>query len=824
MIRSNWSSKTSPDAGWSSIRTLTLIAFSTSRIIFKNFIIIFDGTKIHHSVGVDRSVDQLYFGIHYLVSLSEARLSLHEYARFRGMRCEVQIQTILHHAWAETSHDIVYHPLPMQGFGTRQFADIEKRLEKIMNRYLLPAGYEFQKVQHDYERLLAGKDLFDRGTLEALEAAKDNNERHDQLRRIREDLLPFYDDASAVAPEVIRLAAEAIKKARYTQPIPVNTAFGDFDGHTAEQVASEALQLIDDLRYAEIERTFHVLCDLYLTARSNEERKRIFQSFEALACHDLEVWKQVGFGVQKALYDAIRSLEEAEKQALRSVITGMCGLFLNAELEGATWHFNSVSLTRAAVTPSSAYEEFRNGVLEVLFGLYRTATSLPEKLQSEQALSSATRCPMDGGRDDLIAIVLDNTLQIVQFFAGRVDHEPFRILQHIEHEFLWLYRRSKEMTVATGGSVIPEKAQTVVSAIERFRDRANKNDRFVKFKTLVGFESVFPLEWDNDSMDVEGPQRYRETKIKEYAASVTADNADEWLGVMEQCAAVRSNDVATFGGFLKQLAARDPTIVIGYLEKREEILSNFIPAILAGFAESDDPRIAPSLANKWIDQGRHLHAVARYLHYATNAPEELVIRLGKQVIKQKDAIAAIGMVALIIERQLTSLVDSVLLPSIQMLTDLEDARWINGCWFGLSLSPFLAALSEEQSEIVLTNLTLRERVEHQDERLLCALANKYPRLVLQFFKRRIDRKESCREQKRYEAVPYHMAELGKVLARDPKLVLELARSWYSFGDPLFTYTGGRLLERIFPQLDSRVRDGAIGIDSRRSRRRRQFRP
>ncbi len=73
-----------------------------------------------------------------------------------------------------------------------------------MNQHLLPAGYEFQKVQHDYERLLEGKELFDRGTLEALDTAKDNNERHEQLERVRKDLLPFYDDVPAIAPEVIR--------------------------------------------------------------------------------------------------------------------------------------------------------------------------------------------------------------------------------------------------------------------------------------------------------------------------------------------------------------------------------------------------------------------------------------------------------------------------------------------------------------------------------------------------------------------------------------------------------------------------------------------
>jgi ppGpp synthetase/RelA/SpoT-type nucleotidyltranferase len=127
--------------------------FLNSRLIFENFVVDFDGSKVHHAVGTERSADELYFAFHYLVSLTAARLSLPEYAQFRGMRCEVQLQTILNHAWAETSHDIVYHPAPMQGFGTKQFADIKKRLEKIMNKYLLPAGYEFPTRDHSAGRL-----------------------------------------------------------------------------------------------------------------------------------------------------------------------------------------------------------------------------------------------------------------------------------------------------------------------------------------------------------------------------------------------------------------------------------------------------------------------------------------------------------------------------------------------------------------------------------------------------------------------------------------------------------------------------------------------
>jgi ppGpp synthetase/RelA/SpoT-type nucleotidyltranferase len=153
--------------------------FLNSRLIFENFVIDFDGSKIHRAVGKDRTADELYFAIHYLVSLKPDRLALPEYSRYGGLRCEVQIQTILDHAWAETTHDIVYHKQPIEGFGTKQFEEIKARTAKIMNKYLLPAGYEFQKVQHDYERLMQGKELFDCGTLEALDAADNNNDRYD---------------------------------------------------------------------------------------------------------------------------------------------------------------------------------------------------------------------------------------------------------------------------------------------------------------------------------------------------------------------------------------------------------------------------------------------------------------------------------------------------------------------------------------------------------------------------------------------------------------------------------------------------------------------
>jgi ppGpp synthetase/RelA/SpoT-type nucleotidyltranferase len=49
-----------------------------------------------------------YQSTHYLVTFLDTRSMLPEYARFRGLTAEIQVRTILQHAWAEIEHDIQY--------------------------------------------------------------------------------------------------------------------------------------------------------------------------------------------------------------------------------------------------------------------------------------------------------------------------------------------------------------------------------------------------------------------------------------------------------------------------------------------------------------------------------------------------------------------------------------------------------------------------------------------------------------------------------------------------------------------------------------------
>lgn len=49
-----------------------------------------------------------YLSVHYVVKLPVARLQLTEYRRFSDCKAEVQVRSILQHAWAEIEHDLGY--------------------------------------------------------------------------------------------------------------------------------------------------------------------------------------------------------------------------------------------------------------------------------------------------------------------------------------------------------------------------------------------------------------------------------------------------------------------------------------------------------------------------------------------------------------------------------------------------------------------------------------------------------------------------------------------------------------------------------------------
>jgi putative GTP pyrophosphokinase len=95
-------------------------------------------------VDAERSVDKRstmeadrfgYVSVHKVIRLSSARLALPEYKRFGGLLAEIQIRSILQHAWAEIEHDLGYLAHEMPPHLRRKFSILSGMLELVDEQF-----------------------------------------------------------------------------------------------------------------------------------------------------------------------------------------------------------------------------------------------------------------------------------------------------------------------------------------------------------------------------------------------------------------------------------------------------------------------------------------------------------------------------------------------------------------------------------------------------------------------------------------------------------------------------------------------------------------
>jgi ppGpp synthetase/RelA/SpoT-type nucleotidyltranferase len=779
--------------------------FLNSRLIPENFEVQWDQTRIHHPT--DENANQRYQAIHYIVTLNDTRTGLAEYAKFKGLRCEVQIQTILIHAWAETSHDITYKRPEHQGFGQRAMESIEARLNKIMDDYLLPAGYEFQKVQHDFERLMQGKELFDRDALAALDGSGNNNERHDVLTSLHEYVLPNYDDISAIYPELNAALLRAVDAARNTEPQAIETPFGNFDGKTFADVARLIVRILSDLRYIDVETTLRALAHVHQVADDADVRKEVENCAEELARYDLNVWKKAGPAIQLALVNSIDGFTPAERASLWPLLHIIWRECLGSELRGTTFSADSATISTGAVPAIDDLRTIRAKSLAGLLEFYDRASGADDKQAILNSLFHATHLPTQAVySNDLCAMVLSDTKRIVEEVTERVPNMPYEVLEHVEHSLLYQYHRFQDIAGAPEDRFgCKDLARAVATSILEFRDTANGVTGFVRYKTLVGYESVFPMQWEDQSSDFAGVERYRRERIAEYIGTLSDETEEEWYATIERCAATKSNDRATFpvfGDFLILLAKHKPEMAERFVLRANEDVLNFLAAFLTGLYESGDRAAYDRTVKRYLDIGSHLSALARQWRFSAVDDEAFLKAVLDQAIAKEDDIAVMECVVAVVTRRtenLDPLLKSCFEPGLRYLTTKNDARWVNGAWFTIEAKTFFSQLSPETADMVLDNLMSIARLDTHAEWILAYIARGHAAAVWTFLGLRIREDERERDrQDRYEAIPYQFHRLPEVLSQDAASGVRVARGLYTPGDTLFQFRGGRLLSAMFP--------------------------
>ena len=790
--------------------------FTQSGILSDLFEIDYDRSRIHHPAPEEANAVHLFRSFNYVVRLKIDHPDLLEYSHLVGRWCEVQIQTTLNHVWAEMAHDTIYKHVELGGFGKQEMQEIEQRLSDVMRKHLIPAGYIFQKIVNDFDRLIGGKALFDEGAIDAVVNATDNNERQAAVDRLKDDVLPFFDDMATEYPIVREKLKEAWLRAEATPVTPRQT---HYRGETSDRVTGVIMEIFQHYRYLDVHATYELICELFIQTKGQASRDQLLKLSESLSAYTLWVWEYCGPSVQVELVDRLKS--QPDRQAIASVAIKILGEVLKPEITGTTSSSNTMTFHRGSIPYSDDLADARRDAIQVLSEIAEQSTNEDDKRLALSKLFNAVHPSNRSQPDDrVMSMIFRDSTRVVDAIADLSATLSLEMRQHFEDRILYLSRRYRALHQNYSGKAYIEEAHTILlSSIAAARRILNEDEEFVVFKTLVGFESVFPHMWGDERFDREANDAYRDAEQERFAQSVNLENWEIWKRRIVRAANVKSQDYATFPPlvkFLDKLAALQPNLVLDLLKDRNEMPGWTISPLVSALWEHNQQEETNEVLARWIDDGRLLREIAEAHVFCKRADTTLVQRLTEQAISQRDENACVALAGAAVrqfskERALWR--DTVFFPCIEVLQELRSLGWINlmRCDAADETSLF-SSLDERQAQSLLAALLAVSEIDYHEENLLAAIAKRFPEIVLDWFGSRFARSndEAVTD---YSAIPYSFSELREVLKLHPQKILTAVRNWYDAPETKGAWGISRFLSGMYPEFDKILSDHlAIVVD------------
>ena len=760
-------------------------------------------SRVHHPI--PENDYERYQGDHYVVRLKEEQMLSAELLQFRGLRCEVQVQTILNHAWSEMNHDMVYHMNENPDFGVGARKAIAAQLKAIMDKYIRPAGYEFQIVQQNYEMLMAGKKLFEDGAWELLNTCKHNRERFALLSDLSEGVFPFYDELVSEYPSIAKTLKECAYAAQDSAADP-DFLPGEMLFITPQDVILKIVEIFQRLRYYGPEITVEELSAIYLAVEDETVRASVIRAITALANYNIDVWAHAGIHVQLVLARFIETYNKAELPT--EILRAIWLAFLQSEVRGSSVNGITVTIKSYPVEVSDDLQAIRQGALVGLLRQVDNLGSSREKIHLVSQIHAALKPPRQPDYPlDLLNVLLEEKRMFWEWIGDRAKSQGYQFWAAVEWKALLNYDEAVRLTTDEyvnwncGTAALQLKA-----TIDGFRAIIDHDERYLQYKTLVGVSPVFSHNW------AEGPRTYSSREVDDlrtaralgYIDEVSTANADYWYSLIECCCATDYGDAATFvifSQFLRQLSSVKHDFICDIVRSDIAQVGRFLPDILFGLWQGGHFEQYYKMLDDLVSGDRFLFSIAFHCREIGAAAVPTVIKVLDLAIKSGDLAATYQCLAFAImhhEPQKLPLVESLFLPAITYLTGRQETGWVDHVYYLREVDKFLSELSAEQIELVLLNLLACPEISDKVCKVIAAFAWEQPAAVWAFFEKRLINEAATVQ--RYVARPVELFELQEPLAKDAALVLRMLRGWFHLGAQSkdFGADAGWMLLAIYP--------------------------
>ncbi|QRR34023.1 hypothetical protein JNX00_20735 [Hydrogenophaga sp. YM1] len=585
---------------------------------------------------------------------------------------------------------------------------------------------------------------------------------------------------------------------------------------SAGHLIRDAIEVPNTIRYAHIPEVVDFLLELSRSADA-EVRQKAEGALEDFAKFNLHHFNSLGAQPQLEIVARLGSLDDDQLRDNAAAVRRVLNTVLSSVMEGQNWTYNMLTLSRGSVPSGGGVAEMRLSAIELLKRMYPLKVEVAYRKSILNALDSATHRERVSQSAESNRMFERDARVVLEFMCDLVPTEPLPVVQTIEHDAYWDFYHAPSADVE--------------AAALRVRDAVAGHAEYQLYKQFVGFDGIFgdweklrshDEEWDHSNTK-------RQEAARAYAQSINNENQAEWHARILEFAKTESDDVATFPvfyHFLELLAQRKPDLVMGLIEGHEARMRPFLIPMLIGLHSSSRKADVEALERRWIVAGEHLIAIAKsmFKDNGDRVPTLATIVRRATEIDDRDTLAiSMGIAASLYVRG-SEPAKQVFMDGLRALALHHDARWARRYWFGSDFRALAVKLEPHERTEVLSSLISLPELDYQTEEVLRAIGEHDIESIVSFLSKRLEAETQERADRRaqgrsaledkFEAIPYSLHGLQKLLSQYPKELLTMVRE--SFKDDearvMFPYRGGgRLLKGAFPNFEHQLQAPLLGF-------------
>ena len=718
-----------------------------------------------------------------MVELKKDRLKLSEYAKFKRLRCEVQLTTLLYHAWSEMAHGVVYKPeKDLLEFDKRAFNSLKKQFSEVMKKHLKEAQYTFNFIAKEIEKIKQGKQVFNTDFLKSIVESKSNNELFENLKI----LLKYVEEFGDKTPKelkIIDIIRNSLEKSKKLKKEPIKTILGELPGHDYSDVADVCLDILGlpQIIFVYTENVLEVLLSLSLE-NDPKIKKKALDTISKLAKYTY--WpreKKIYYHPQLIILDKIEKWGDKDIIKYPEALNTIAKEILSPSFEGTSLKdYKTFVFHQGALPASDTLKKIRKRILMILKKAFKLYPSVREKRRILQSLEMASHTPYQGNySDELEELIKNDTNELVAFYIETLSSADNEIIKTIEEQTYWFSKRFGENT----------------KNLKKLRDLISENKEYEIYKVFVGYDYRF-----SEDLDWRSAEKERKQKIQEYINQITTKNFNEWkkiiLSITKNYDEVEDRgEYQYFNIFLNELGKQKPKIAIRLFS--EKSLAPFFIHLIAGIWVSSEKESARRVLKNWVNKGIHLSISAYLFDYVKEVDKELIKNIFKKAKQKNDVEALTNIVRSIVGNyEKSKFGKDIFVKCIQELGRYKNYWWINHVWF--KDGKILEDLNKREWELILKSLIYIPAIDFHLEKILKVIASKYPTELIKFFKARIQIQATKKKDIHYDAIPFELHRLNEPLSKNSKIVIQEISKWFNSNNSLLYWEGGHLLKSIFP--------------------------